>query len=108
MDLTPLRDYVVLEVTKAEEKGALILTGSDQEAPNRGRVIKVNSNYVWDGDGVAIASTLKEGQEVLFQPHMFTEYQVDGKKHLIGKQEFIIAIINEQKAWSRICQNLSQ
>lgn len=91
-EIIPLHDYVVLEEIK-EIEGALILSQSDQDPPNRAIVIRTPSLYSWNGATVNSYDVLKEGDEVLFLPHMFNAFEVGNKKQLVGKREFIIAIL---------------
>ena len=91
-ELIPLHDYVVLEEIKPEE-GALILSQESEDAPNRGRVVRVTGGHLtWTGTTSSFSDEL-EGQEVIFQPHMFTPIDIGGKRQLIGKREFVIAIL---------------
>lgn len=90
-ELIPLHDYVVLEEVKPEE-GALILSQESEDAQNIGRVISAGGGLIWNGSTTTAADPLV-GHEVIFQPHMFMTIDIGGKKQLMGKREFVIAIL---------------
>ena len=95
MQLKPLRDYVVLEPLKAEEKtvsGIVLPDTADKEKPEQGRVIAVGSGKALD-NGQKLAPQVKVGDKVLFTKYGPNEVKVEKKEYLICKEEDILAIL---------------
>lgn len=95
MHIKPLRDHVVIEPTKAEEKtksGIVLPDTADKEKPEQGRVISVGSGKTTE-QGQKIALEVKIGDKVLFTKYGPNEVKVDGKEYLICREEDILAIL---------------
>jgi len=95
MQLKPLRDYVVLEPLKAEEKtvsGIVLPDTADKEKPEQGRVIAVGSGKALD-NGQKLAPQVKVGDKVLFTKYGPNEVKVEKKEYLICKEEDILAVL---------------
>ena len=95
MNIKPLRDYILIEPIKEEEKtksGILLPQTAEKERPEQGRVIAVGSGRKTD-EGKIIPLDVKEGQKVLFTKYAPNEIKVDGKEYLIAKEEDILAIL---------------
>ena len=95
MQLKPLRDYVVLEPMKAEEKtasGIVLPDTADKEKPEQGKVIAIGSGKVLD-NGQKLAPQVKVGDRVLFTKYGPNEVKVEKKEYLICKEEDILAIL---------------
>ena len=85
MNIKPLADRVLILPQPAEEKtvGGIIIPDSLKEKQ-------------YQGDVVAIGSKVEEisvGDKVLYNKHMGTECESEGVKHLIMRQEDILAIV---------------
>ena len=92
MEVIPLREYVILEevlVTSSESGIILPENAESMESTNKGKIVKL-PKFRWN---MYPTDDYKEGDEVLFKRHMFEEIEVDSKKLLFGKQEFIVAVI---------------
>ena len=86
MKIIPLRDYILIEPIKEEEKtksGILLPETAEKERPEQGMVIAVGSDSKY----------VKEGQKVLFTKYTPNEIKVDDKEYLIAKEEDILAIL---------------
>lgn len=92
MQIIPLQDYVVIEEKQVESTAGIILPeDADIEATGQGTITALpDSNY-------SVATLYKPpyttGDLVLFKRHTFDEFEVDGKKVLLGRQEHIIAVL---------------
>ena len=71
--LKPLRDYVVLEKAKEEEKtkSGIILTEQPKEEPGKGIVVAVGPGKT--ENGAVIPVELKVGQKVVYKKYSGTE-----------------------------------
>ena len=79
--LKPLRDYVVLEKAKEEEKtkSGIILTEQPKEEPGE--------------NGAVIPVELKVGQKVVYKKYSGTEIKENQKEYLLIEAENILAIV---------------
>jgi chaperonin GroES len=95
MKLKPLGDRVILEPLTEEKKskgGILLPETVDKERPEKGRVIAVGEGKI-DENGKRIKMNVKKGDVVLFTKYGPNEVKIEGKEHLIAKEEDILAII---------------
>jgi len=84
----PLKDRVLVEAHKAEEKTAsgIIIPDSAQEKPQKGTVIAI-------GDGKKDEPmTLKVGDVVIYTKYGGTEIAIDGKDYLIMREDDILLV----------------
>lgn len=94
MKIRPLGDKVIVERLAAEAvtAGGIVLPGSAQEKPQRGKIVSVGDGKQLD-DGSRGEMTVKKGQEVLFSSYAGTEVKVGGKELLIMDESDILAIV---------------
>lgn len=95
MKLKPLRDNVVIEPLKAEErtKGGIVLPDTaNKERPEQGKVIAVGEGKLTD-EGKRMPLQVKVGNTVLFTKYGPNEVKIDDKEYLICKEEDILAIL---------------
>lgn len=95
MKLKPLRDNVVIEPLKAEEKtksGIVLPDTANKERPEQGKVIAVGEGKLSD-DGKKLPLTVKVGDTVLFTKYGPSEVKVDNREYLICKEEDVLAIL---------------
>ena len=87
--LKPLRDYVVLEKAKEEEKtkSGIILTEQPKEEPGKGIVVAVGPGKT--ENGAVIPVELKVGQK----KYSGTEIKENQKEYLLIEAENILAIV---------------
>ena len=84
----PLKDRVLVEAHKAEEKTAsgIIIPDSAQEKPQKGTVIAV-------GEGKKDEPmSLKIGDVVIYAKYGGTEINVDGKDYIIMREDDILLV----------------
>lgn len=91
--LKPLRDYVVLEKAKEEEKtkSGIILTEQPKEEPGKGIVVAVGPGKT--ENGAVIPVELKVGQKVIYKKYSGTEIKENQKEYLLIEAENILAIV---------------
>lgn len=93
MKIKPLRDQVLLEPVREEQKrGGIILPDTvSKERPEKGKVVAVGSGKFVDGKLVPPA--VKKGDTVLFTKYGPHEIKIDDKEYLIAREEDILAIV---------------
>ena len=81
----PVQDRVLIQIKEAEEKtqGGIYLPESASDASVIEGTVKAIGKL--EKDSVAV------GDKVLVEKHVGTEVTIEGKKHLIVKEEFILA-----------------
>lgn len=90
--IKPLNDYLLLEKVPNEKKvGSLVLT-SEKKTGNVATVIAVGPGKT-NESGKLLPTSLKEGQRVIYRDYAGTEYEEDGRKFLLIKEEDILAVI---------------
>ena len=90
--ITPLFDNVLLEKLPSEKKvGSIVLTTEKKEG-NVATVIAVGPG-LRDEKGALIPMTVKQGQKVIYREYSGTEYEDEGKKYLLVKEDDILAVI---------------
>lgn len=94
MKLRPLHDRLVVTRIAEEEKskGGIIIPDSAKEKPVEGKVVSVGAGKVLD-DGTVRALDLKAGDRVLFGKYSGTEIKVDGKDHLILREDEVLGVV---------------
>jgi len=90
--IQPLADNILLEKKPSEKKvGSIILT-SEKKVGNVGTVIAVGPGKTLES-GKLVVPTLKVGTEVIYREYAGTEYEEDGRKYLLIREEDILATI---------------
>jgi len=92
--IKPIKDHVLIEVVKSEEKtksGILLPDTVEKERPEQGLVIAVGSGKIVDGSLMPLE--VKVGDKVIFSKYGPIEIKIDEKEYLIAKEEDILAII---------------
>lgn len=94
MKIRPLADRVIVKRLEAESvtAGGIVLPGSAQEKPQRGKVESVGTGKVLD-DGTLGKMQVKKGDSVLFSSYAGSEVKLDGKEYLIMNESDIMAIV---------------
>lgn len=91
--IKPLFDNVLLEKKPSEKKvGSIVLTTEKKEG-NVATVIAVGEGKK-DENGKLIPMVLKEGDRVIYREYSGTEYEQDGHKYLLLKEEDVLAVID--------------
>ncbi len=93
MNIKPLGDRVVIQMTEAEEttKSGIILAGSAKEKPQVAVVVAVGPGGMVDGKEVTMYVSV--GDKVLTSKYSGTEVKVDGQEYTIVRQNDILAIV---------------
>ena len=90
--INPLFDNVLLEKKPSEKKvGSIVLTSEKKEG-NVATVIAVGEGKK-DENGNLIPMILKEGDRVIYREYSGTEYESEGHKYLLLKEEDVLAVI---------------
>lgn len=94
MKFKPLHDRIVVTRVDAEEKtaGGIIIPDTAKEKPQEGMVVAVGSGKR-DKDGRFVSLEVKEGDRILFSKWTGTEFKLDGREHMIMKEDDILGII---------------
>ena len=94
MKIKPLRDQVLLEPLREEnKKGGIILPDTiEKERPEKGRVVAVGPGKM-DEKGKRIVPDVKKGDVVLFTKYGPHEIKVGEKDYLIADEKDILAVI---------------
>ena len=93
MKLIPLDDRVIVSPVDADEvtAGGVILPGSAQERPNKGKVVAVGPGKLNDtGDRTPL--TLKKGDLVFYGKYGGTEVKVAGAEFKILRESDVLGI----------------
>ena len=94
MSLKPLRDFIVVSVTKTEEKIGLIYKPSTvDEKIVTGRVLAAGSGYLTDS-GSIVPLEVKEGDSVLFNKQMSVEVKHQGETFFLLREEHILSVVS--------------
>ncbi len=94
MNLTPMGNRIVIKVTEAEKKtatGIIIPDTASKARPKTGKVIFVGRGLT-DNKGKVIPMQVKKGDSVIFTEWAGTEIMIEGEKHLIMKEDEILAV----------------
>ena len=95
MQIKPLRDHILIEPIKEEEKtksGIFLPDTITKDKSEQGVIIAVGPGKKTD-DGKIIPVSVKPQDKVLFTKYGPSEIKVDGKEYLIAKEEDILALI---------------
>ena len=89
VNIKPLADRVIVEVSPAEEKTAsgLIIPDTAKEKPQKGTVVAVGTGKKDE------PMTVKVGDTVLYGKYAGTEVSVDGHEYLIMRESDTFAIV---------------
>ncbi|MGD0017230.1 MAG: co-chaperone GroES [Verrucomicrobiia bacterium] len=94
MNVKPLGDRVLVYPIEQSEvkKGGIIIPDTAKEKPQEGKVVALGTGKR-DDDGKLVPFTVKVGDRVLISKYGGTEIKIDGKDHLIMREEDILGII---------------
>ena len=92
--IVPLRDKVLIEPSKAEEKtqGGIVLPDTAKEKPKQGTVIAVGTGKPLDS-GTIQPLRVKKGDKVLYGGFSGTEIKIGTETYLIMNEDDVLAII---------------
>lgn len=90
--IKPLSDYVVLEKIPSEKKvGSIVLT-SEKKQGNVATVIAVGPGKR-NEKGELLPISVKAGERVIYREYSGTDYEEEGHKYLLLKNEDILAVL---------------
>ena len=95
MNVKPLGDRVLVQPVEAEEvkKGGIIIPDTAKEKPQEGKVVATGPGKR-DDSGKLIPMDVKKGDRVLYSKYGGTEIKIDGKDHLIMREDDILGILD--------------
>jgi len=93
--LAPLGDRVVVERDEQEAvtSGGIVLPGSAQDKPARGKVVSIGDGKLLD-DGSRGEFQVKVGDHVIFSSYAGENFKVGDDEVLLMREEDILAIID--------------
>ena len=94
MGFRPLHDRVLVRRVEAEEKtaGGIIIPDTAQEKPMQGKVVAVGKGKRLE-DGRLQPLGVKVGDKVIYGKWSGTEVKLDGKDHVILKEEDLFGVL---------------
>jgi chaperonin GroES len=94
MKLRPLNDRVIVKRVESETKtaGGIIIPDTAKEKPIEADVVAVGTGKLLE-NGTRQVMQVKEGDKVLFSKYSGTEVKIEGKEHLILREEDILAVV---------------
>ena len=94
MSFKPLHDRLLVKPLPAETrtKAGIIIPDTAQEKPQQGEVIAVGAGKRLE-DGRLIPMDVKVGDKVIYGKWSGTEVKLDGKDHVILKEEDLFGIL---------------
>lgn len=96
MKIRPLGDRIVVQRTQQVDKtkGGIIIPDTAKEKPLEGIVIAVGNGRVLK-NGKTHAIEVKAGDRILFSKYSGNEVKLDGKEHLIVREDDVLAIFGK-------------
>ncbi|MDN5278807.1 MAG: chaperonin GroES [Clostridiales bacterium] len=94
MKLTPMGNRIVVKVEETETKttsGIIIPDTASKARPQQGKVVFVGKGIV-NKKGQKIPMQVKAGDRVYFTEWAGTEITLEGEKHLIMKEDDLLAV----------------
>lgn len=94
MKVQPLHDRILVARIEEEEKtaGGIIIPDTAKEKPLQGRVVAAGKGKLLE-DGSRRSLEVKEGDRILFGKYAGTEIKLDGKEHLILREDDILGVL---------------
>jgi chaperonin GroES len=94
MKLRPLHDRLLVTRTAEQDKttGGLFIPDTAKEKPMEALVVAVGNGKVLD-DGSLRKLEVKVGDKVLFAKYSGNEIKIDGRDHLILREDDVLAVI---------------
>ena len=96
MNIRPLHDRVLVKRLTAQDKtsGGLFIPDTAKEKPLEALVISAGNGKVLES-GEVQALPVKDGDKVLIGKYSGSEAKIDGKDHIILREDDILGIIEE-------------
>ena len=97
MNFKPLSNHLFLEPLEEEKttkSGIVLPDTAEKERPVRGKVLAIGPGKLND-KGERVMMSVKVGDIVLFKKYGPDEIEIEGKKYLVGDEDDILAIIEQ-------------
>ena len=92
--IKPLHDHVLLEKLPNEKKvGSIVLT-TEKKVGNVATVVAVGEGKL-DDKGNLCKVSVKVGEKVIYREYAGTDYEDNGHKYLLLKDEDILAVVED-------------
>ncbi|PKL44119.1 MAG: co-chaperone GroES [Candidatus Riflebacteria bacterium HGW-Riflebacteria-2] len=94
MNLTPMGNRIVIKPEETEKKtatGIIIPDTASKARPKTGKVVFVGKGTT-DSKGKLVPMQVKKGDNVIFTEWAGTEIMIEGEKHLIMKEDEVLAV----------------
>ena len=95
MNLKPLSNHIFIEAIEEEKiskSGIVLPDTAEKEKPVKGRIVAAGPGKL-NEKGERIPMSVKVGDTVLFKKYGPDEFELDGKKYLVGDEDDILAIV---------------
>jgi len=94
MKIRPLQDRILVKRLQSEEKTAsgIIIPDNAKEKPMEAEVIAVGAGKMLD-DGKLRKPDVKVGDKVLFSKYSGSEVKIDGREHLILREDDLLGVL---------------
>jgi chaperonin GroES len=95
MKIRPLQDRLLLKPIEGKEKtaGGLFIPDTAKEKPQEGVVVAAGKGKVQD-NGRLTPLDVKIGDRVLYGKYSGNEVTLSGEKHVILREEDVLAVLN--------------
>ncbi|MBI5102591.1 MAG: co-chaperone GroES [Nitrospirae bacterium] len=109
MKIRPLNDWVLIKLVDAEERtaGGLYIPEVAKQKPQWGLVEAAGPGRTETKKGKDkkeekkfVPTEVRAGQKVLFEKYMSSEFEVDGQKVLMVREQNVLGIIEDETAGS--------
>ena len=91
--MTPIHDRVILELDPVSQMvGSLWVPEIDQERPQIGTVVAVGPGWT-NEKGRFVKPTCKVGDRMLHNYPHGVEYEENGKKYVIAREEYMLGFV---------------
>jgi len=93
--LSPTHDRIVIKPTSSETttQGGIVLPDSAKVKPQTGTVVAVGPGRLLE-NGERVKLRFTEGDTVVYTKYAGDEFEVEGEKYLILKDEHVIATVS--------------
>lgn len=95
MSLRPLRDFIVVSISKKEEKtpsGLLFTPATVDEKVVTGTVVATGSGYLTDS-GTVVPLEVSVGDTIVFNKQMSVEIKQGSESFLLLREEHILSVV---------------
>ena len=91
----PLADRILIERIEKEERstGGIIIPDTAKEKPQEGRVVAIGNGKRLDNGSLQVLD-VKVGDRILFGKYSGSEIKIDGKEHLILREDEVLGVLN--------------